>query len=60
MILELLLKEHLISKLRFRQKFRQIKVNFGKVHVEIGTVQDADSTKSGEISEQCKLIFLTK
>ncbi len=41
-------KNILILKLRFRQKFRQIKVNFGKVQVEIGTVQDADSTKSGE------------
>ena len=53
-------KNNLISKIRFRQKFRQIKVNFGKVQVKIGTVLDADLTKSGEILGQYKLIFLTK
>jgi hypothetical protein len=35
-------------------------VNLGKVQVEIGTVQDADLTKSGEILGQYKLIFCQK
>ncbi len=36
------------------------RITTSQVQVEIRTIQDADSTKSGEISGQYKVILLTK
>ena len=53
----LLQKGQFDIKLKSRQVIRQIKVNFGYVQVKIGTVQDANSTKSSKILGQYKVIF---
>jgi hypothetical protein len=37
----------------------QIEMNFWTVKVKIGTVEDADLTKSGEIFGEYKMIFFT-
>ncbi len=59
--LGLLLRKGLFNiKSKSRQVFRQIKVKFWTVHVEIGTVLDFDSKKLGEIVGQYMMIFSTK